>query len=66
MSLADDWRQRHGQRRSDSRLIVYIVLLLIILFFLARSGNFSKQFADIFLGSQDSSAVETTELDADE
>ncbi len=66
MSLSDDWRQRHGQRRSDSRLIVYIVLLLVILFFLARSGNFSRQFSQIFLGSPDSSAVETTDLDADE
>jgi len=66
MSLSDDWRQRHGQRNAGSRLIVYIVLLLIILFFIARSGNFSMQFTQMFLGTADSSAVDTSELGADE
>ncbi|MCK5130845.1 MAG: hypothetical protein KAR40_01670 [Candidatus Sabulitectum sp.] len=61
MSLSDDWRERHGQKQSGSRVIIYIILLLAILFFIARSGNFSRQFAQIFMGTRDSTAVEPVE-----
>lgn len=61
MSLSDDWRERHGQKKSGSKVIIYIILLLAILFFIARSGNFSRQFAQIFMGTQDSTAVEPVE-----
>ena len=61
MSLSEDWRERHGQKQSSSRVIIYIVLLLVILFFIARAGNFSAQFAQIFMGNSDSTTVETVE-----
>jgi hypothetical protein len=66
MSLSDDWRQRHGQRKSDSRLLFYIVLLLAILFFIARSGDFSRQFLRTFMSAPDSTAEETSGQGADE
>lgn len=61
MSLSDDWRERHGQKHSDSRVIIYIVLLLVILFFIAKAGNFSRQFTQIFMGTRDSMTVESSE-----
>ena len=61
MSLSEDWRERHGQKQSESKVIIYIVLLLVILFFIARAGNFSRQFADIFMSSPDSTAAEAAE-----
>ncbi|MCK5785330.1 MAG: hypothetical protein KAH54_02085 [Candidatus Sabulitectum sp.] len=61
MSLSEDWRERHGQKQSDSKVLIYIVLLLVILFFIARAGNFSRQFAEVFMSSPDSTSVETTE-----
>jgi len=66
MSLSDDWRQRHGQKKSDSRLLFYILILLAILFFIARSGDFSKQFLRTFMSSSDTTSVETTGQGADE
>ncbi|RKZ04108.1 hypothetical protein DRQ21_03690 [Candidatus Fermentibacteria bacterium] len=66
MSLSDDWRQRHGQRKSDSKLLFYILILLAILFFISRSGDFSRQFLRTFMGSPDSTSVETTGQETDE
>ncbi len=48
MSYHDDWRDRHGPRKSDSRVIIYIVLLLVILLLIAKAGDFSREFTDIF------------------
>ncbi|MCD4707444.1 MAG: hypothetical protein K8S62_06875 [Candidatus Sabulitectum sp.] len=61
MNLSDDWRERHGQKHSGNRLIIYIILLLAVLFFIAKSGKFSRQFTQIFMGTRDSTAIESTE-----
>ncbi len=63
MSLSDDWRQRHGQKQSGGRVMIYLILLLAILFFVGKSGNFSRQFAQIFMGSQDSTTTQSTVLE---
>ena len=57
MSYHDDWRERHGPRKSGSRVLVYIVLLLVILLLIAKAGDFSREFTDIFF----SPTVEATE-----
>jgi hypothetical protein len=57
VSLSDDWRERHGQKKSDSKLLFYILLLLAILFFIAKAGDFSKQFMRTFMGPPDSASV---------
>lgn len=61
MTLSGDWRERHGQKQSGGRVIIYIILLLAILFFIGKAGNFSRQFMRIFMGTQDSTSVESTE-----
>lgn len=61
MSLTDDWRERHGQKQSSNKVIIYIVLLLVILFFIARAGNFSRQFTEVFSSSPDSTVSESVE-----
>lgn len=61
MSLSDDWRGRHGQKHSDSRVIIYIILLLAILLFISQAGDFSRQFTQIFMSPRDSTTVESTE-----
>ncbi len=66
MSLSDDWRERHGHKQSDSKVFIYIILLLAIIFFIARAGTFSKQFTNTFLGTQDSTALESVELETNE
>lgn len=48
MSYHDDWRDRHGPRKSGGRVIVYIILLLLIILFMTRAGDFSRQFTNIF------------------
>ncbi len=66
MSLSDDWRERHGHKQSDSRVFIYIILLLAIIFFIARAGSFSQRFTETFMGTQDSTDVESVELETNE
>ncbi len=61
MSLAEDWRERHGQKQSSNKVIIYIILLLVILFFIARAGNFSRMFTETFSTTPDSTATELVE-----
>ncbi|PIE53107.1 hypothetical protein CSA37_03130 [Candidatus Fermentibacteria bacterium] len=49
MSLSDDWRERHGPKQSGGKVIVYLILLLVIILLIARAGDFSRQFTEIFL-----------------
>ncbi len=58
MGYHDDWRDRHGPKRSGGRVIIYFILLLIILLLIARAGDFAGQFTDIFLSPDQ---VEETE-----
>lgn len=55
-SYRDDWRDRHGPRRSGGRVIIYIVLLAVILLLMSKAGDISKQFTDIFLAPSGESA----------
>lgn len=57
MSYQDDWRERHGPRKSGGRVIIYIVLLVIILLLMAKAGDFSRVFTGIFFAP----SAETTE-----
>lgn len=63
MTYQDDWRERHGPRRSGSRVIIYIILLIIIILIMTKAGDFSRQFYNIFLNpsGQTEPAGETTE-----
>ena len=65
MSISGDWRERHGQKQSGNRVIVYIVLLIIIFLLIAKAGDFSKQFTQIFFQSSDSTMVESPENSAE-
>jgi len=63
MGNYDDWRERHGPKQSGNRVIIYILLLLLILLFMAKAGDFSSRFADIFMGTSENtgSPVDSTE-----
>lgn len=52
MSLYDQWRERHGQRKSGGRLIIYLILLAITILLILKAGDFSRGFTDIFLRQQ--------------
>ena len=58
MSLSDDWRERHGQKQSDSRVFIYIVLLALILLLITRADDISRQFSQVFFSTSDSSSVD--------
>lgn len=60
MSLAADWREKHGAGRSRGRLFFYILLLAITVFFMFSAGDIVQGFSSIFLSS-DSTSTQTVE-----
>jgi hypothetical protein len=52
MTLYDQWRERHGQKRSGGRLIIYLILLAVTLLLILKAGDFSRGFTEVFLRPQ--------------
>lgn len=66
MSFSEDWRDRHGQKKSNGKIMIYLVLLAVIFLMIARSGNFSSQFLKLFSNGSDSTLTESVELETNE
>ncbi|MFO7627291.1 MAG: hypothetical protein R6V62_08545 [Candidatus Fermentibacteraceae bacterium] len=49
MSISGDWRDRHSQRSSGSRVVFYIILLAVTVILILKAGDFSRGFTDVFL-----------------
>lgn len=58
MALIDDWREKHTRKSGNSRLILYIFLLLLIVFLILKADTFVNGFSRIFFSADSSAAVE--------